>query len=143
LNANAGETQWASGGKYTVEYTPGSSFTPGTTIDYFNSLGTLNVTATQAAPFVINLVRLAGGTTPATTSATIATFTGTSGTGFATNRFTFTGDFAGAAPSISLDASNNVVLTFTPVPEPVTVLGLSAGGLALAGWACRRARRTV
>jgi autotransporter-associated beta strand protein len=143
LNANAGETQWASGGKYTVEYTPGSSFTPGTTIDYFNSLGTLNVTATQAAPFTINLVRLAGGTTPATTSATIATFTGTSGTGFAANRFAFTGDFAGAVPMISLDASNNVVLSFTPVPEPVTVLGLSAGGLALAGWARRRARRTV
>jgi autotransporter-associated beta strand protein len=138
----AGVTTWASGGTYTVEYTPGSSFTSGSTIDYYNSTGTLNVTATSSSKFTINLKNAGGGTAPATTTAVIATFTGTSGSGFSPDRFNFTGDFAGT-PSVSLDASNNVVLAFTPVPEPVTLFGLAGGALGVAGWVRRRTRRTA
>src|SRR5205814_983376 len=55
LSADPGITTWAPGGIYTVEYdsTAGLPFTHGTTIDLYNSNGTLNVTATSGNPFVI------------------------------------------------------------------------------------------
>lgn len=143
LNANTGISTWSAGAKYTVEYIPGASFTPGVTIDHYNSLGTLDVTALNTAgnQFTIELVRLPGGTSPAPTFATIATFSGgTSGNGFAADRFTFTGDFAGATPTIAL-VGNSVVISFTPVPEPTTVLGLGAAAFGLAGLVRRRMTR--
>ena len=55
-------------------------------------------------------------------------------------------DFSGAAaPSgFEWNTSNlyvNGQITFQPVPEPATVLGIAAAGLGLAGWARRRKAR--
>ncbi len=40
--------------------------------------------------------------------------------------------------SLIVDGSNNVVMTFVPVPEPATVLGLAAAGFGAAGFLRRR-----
>jgi autotransporter-associated beta strand protein len=144
LSANAGTTTLAAGGTYTVEYDhSGGVLTPGTTIDYFNSAGSLSVTAGNTAgnTFIINLKYTGpvGGGFSSPVSVNIATFgAGTTGSGFASDRFTITGDIVGSASTLTMDASNNLVLTFTPVPEPVTVLGLAAGAIGLAGFARRR-----
>ncbi len=144
LNANVGSvTTWATGGQYTVEYdgSTGLPFVAGSSIDYFNSQGTLTVSATSGTPFIINLKMLNGGVgAVGPTSIKIATFAGANPTNpsFTSDQFTVTGDFAASSvPSVSAVGSD-MVLTFTPVPEPVTVLGLAAGVLGLAGAARRR-----
>ena len=67
--------------------------------------------------------------------------------GFATDKFTldtsgFQNPVGGGVFALSTDPlSNQLVLTFTPVPEPGA--GLALGGLVLGGAACLRRRRPV
>jgi fibronectin-binding autotransporter adhesin len=133
-------TTWAGAGRYTVEYDHnGGAFTPGTNIDLFASAGTLNVTASAGTPFVIDL-RYLGLPNVASTGpqqVTIASFSAPPT--LTSAQFTVTGDmFVGSSGSISV-VGNNVVLNFTPVPEPATV-GLLAAGV-LGGVAALRRRR--
>lgn len=44
--------------------------------------------------------------------------------------------------AFGVDGNNNLVLTFTPVPEPATVLAIGAAGLAAARWVRRRHKAT-
>ncbi|HEY2785275.1 MAG TPA: autotransporter-associated beta strand repeat-containing protein [Fimbriiglobus sp.] len=140
LSAGAGVTTWAPAGQYTVEYdTTSGVFTSGTSIDYFNSAGSLTVSASNTAgnQFVINLKQLNTGGTVSNPQIKIATFAGGI-TGFSADKFSVTGDFySGMTPTVSA-IGNDIVLTFSPVPEPVTVLGLAAVGLTGAGWVRRR-----
>lgn len=65
-------------------------------------------------------------------------------TGFSTDKFSVdynSADFAGANLSIGM-ISNDLVLTATTVPEPGTVLGVSAALLGFAGWARRHKDET-
>jgi len=55
------------------------------------------------------------------------------------SQFTAVG-FSSSNFSLSGDATGGVYLNFTPVPEPGTILGLSAAGLGLAGIRRRRAK---
>jgi fibronectin-binding autotransporter adhesin len=141
LNAGAGTTEWAGAGRYLVEYDhTGGTFTPGTTIDLYNSAGSLNLSATTGTPFVIDLRFLGdpAAVLPTPTSVRIATFTG-GGFGTYTDpaQFTFAGDFVGASPTVTVNG-NDLVLNFTPVPEPAT-MGFFAA--AIAGFAVRRMRK--
>jgi fibronectin-binding autotransporter adhesin len=141
LNAGAGTTEWAGAGRYLVEYDhTGGAFTPGTTIDLYNSAGSLNLTATTGTPFVIDLRYLGapGAALQTPTNVRIASFAG-GGFGTFTDpaQFTFAGDFVGASPTVTVNG-NDLVLNFTPVPEP-TAMGLFAA--AAAGFAVRRLRK--
>jgi hypothetical protein len=52
-----------------------------------------------------------------------------------------TTDFGPIDPSYALtvDSTGKMVqLTFSPVPEPGTILGIAAAGMGLAGWVRRR-----
>ena len=66
-----------------------------------------------------------------TYSWTIATFA-VGITNFSASEFTLDPGYA-----ISMQG-NNLVLTFSPVPEPTTTLAFGAGALAMAGWLRRR-----
>lgn len=143
LNANAGTTEWAGGGRYLVEYDhSGGVFTPGTTIDLYNSAGSLNLSATTGTPFVIDLrfLNVPGSALQTPTSVRIATFAASGGFPTFTDpaQFTFAGDFVASSPPTVTISGNDLVLNFTPVPEPATV-GLFA--VAIAGFAVRRMRK--
>lgn len=146
LNAGVGTTEWAGGGRYLLEYNhTGGVFTPGTTIDLYNSTGTLNLSAPVdgSNPFVIDLRYLgapgAALQTP-TSNIRIATFAPGGLASFTNSaQFTFAGDFVGALPTLSI-SGNDLMLSFTPVPEPTTVLGAVAAVLGVGGFVRRRLR---
>jgi autotransporter-associated beta strand protein len=147
LGNNAGTTAWNSNGIYTVEYdqSGSGSLAPGTTIDFYNSAGVLDMSgASSANPFVINLKYVGAAPLPPNThqSVKIATFSALNGN-VAANEFAITGDFlVGSTPTVSF-TTTDVVINFTPVPEPVTILGVAAIGLAGAGWVRRRFAKPV
>lgn len=107
--------------------------------------GSLNLSATGNSnpppnPFLIDLRFLGNPLTAlqTPTSVRIATFTGGGfGTYTEASQFAFAGDFVGTTPTIDV-IGNDLVLNFTPVPEPATV-GLFAA--AIAGFAVRRMRK--
>jgi autotransporter-associated beta strand protein len=68
---------------------------------------------------------------------TILTASSVTPNGFAPPNFTSLG-FGASEWSLSYPNGNTVVLSFTPVPEPATVLALAAGVLGLAGIVRRR-----
>lgn len=123
-----GTTSFASGGSV-LEWNVGSalgngSSLPGETWDHLNIAGDLNIGSTSM--FTINIDgNVTGYASGTPVSYTIATFTGSqTGVPFDAGAFTlntdnFTPDagFAANNWSIGLDGSN-VVLTYTPVPEP-------------------------
>lgn len=117
LSSDGGITTWGTGGQYTVEYDgTAGTLTTGTTVDWFNSLGSLSVTANAANPFVIHLRRVAGNAPQVAQAVDIATF----GSAVAINpaAFTFTGDFfAGVTPTISANGTA-VRITFAPLAAP-------------------------
>ena len=144
LNANAGSTTWASNGRYLLEYNHdgGLPFVAGTTNDLYNSLGTLNLTASAGAgnTFILDLKYLGTGiASQTTTTLTFATFGAIPVA--PTTSFSFTGDFVGASPTVTV-SGNNLVLNFTPVPEPFT-MGLFATAVAVGGTIIRRRRVKV
>jgi T5SS/PEP-CTERM-associated repeat protein/autotransporter-associated beta strand protein len=129
---------WQAGGRYVFEFSSATP-NPGVTNDFINGTGVLNVTATAASPFVIDIqgVNVPGpGTAPV--GYTLATFPG-GVTGFDPAKFAFptTGWFSGT-PVIALQG-NDLVLTFTPVPEPSHVLLLCATAAGVVR--CHRQRR--
>jgi hypothetical protein len=134
-----GASTWAGGGRYIFEF---NSLTPnpGTANDHVNSSGALNITANSSTPFLFDINGVnppAVGTSPV--SYTIGTFAGGI-SGFAASAFSFvpTGWFSDV-PTIA-QQGNNLILTFTPVPEPLGILALGTGALGLAGWLRRRKR---
>jgi len=138
LNVGGGTT-FAGGGLYSFEFSAASNpTTPGTTHDFINGTGALNITAVSGTPFIIAIQGLnvpAPGTGPV--SYTIGTFAGGI-PGFDASAFTFvpTGWFS--TPPVISQNGNNLILTFTPVPEPAHVLLLGAAVAGLAGWRRRR-----
>jgi hypothetical protein len=124
--------------------------TPGTDYSTISATSsTVNVTALPTNPFTIQLVSV----NPSSGQLGLANFNDTlsyswtllsaqSVTGFSASSFTiddttfFQNATGGGAFSIS-DVSNNLILTFTPVPEPST-LALMATGLCALGAAARR-----
>lgn len=156
----AGGMTWQPGGNYAFEHNPSASGTPGTTNDFINGTGQLDLSQlSSGSPF--NLTLIPNGTFPATPASqtyTLATFTGgilgPGGTPFAdqanvSNLFTpgpgsgFTSYDPATFVKVvgAAGGPQSLQVTFTPVPEPELVL-LACGGLAgLAGW--RRKRRRV
>lgn len=126
---STGAVTFNTNGTYAFEYNrlTGGALTPGTEADRISSTGTLTFNATPANPFTINLSYIGPGplTGNAPTTAVLATFA--SQPEINVSAFAFTGDFTGSA-SISVNG-NDLLLNFTPVPEPATILGLTALGL--------------
>lgn len=142
INFASGSTQtWSPNSTYNFEYGQNlvSNTGEGTTHDFINSQGTLDITATATAgqQFNLNLI-YTGPDQPVPPAVTIrlAQFTGGI-TNFDAAKFNVTGQFSAASvPVVALDG-NFVTLSFTPVPEPATLLGLTA----LGAWGWSRVRR--
>jgi hypothetical protein len=136
-----GATTFAGGGRYLWEYASvdqtavNNTANFGVTHDHLNGIGALNITATSGSPFTIVVGALTFSPAPTPINYTIGTFAGGI-TGFAANAFNFQGAFSGT-PTIAVQG-NNLVLTITPIPEPVHLLLLCAGGAGLARWVRRR-----
>lgn len=124
-----------------------SSPAPTTAADYLNGVagGTLDLSAlSTSGKFNIQLAPVFDGTSVGTPIVyTIGTFSSgvTLPTGFSgpnlTPLFNISGPFVGASPTVTL-SGQNVLITFTPVPEPMHILlicGVATGGI---GWLRRR-----
>jgi hypothetical protein len=142
-----GGQTWAGGGVYEVTYDQiTGTFVAGADNDLLTSTGGLTVTATPADRFRIR-VRYVGTeqfpSRPGDVTIRIASFAGGAPASFDLGAFQLEGDLyvGGSVFNLANDGSNNIVLTFTPVPEPAAVLGAAAAGLA-AG-AVRRRRRVA
>jgi hypothetical protein len=127
-----------SGGIYRVDlnsFTTGTH-TPGTDNDFLSIAGAL----TLANGFAVNVNKLIGGPTPTdhtTRTYTIATASG--GVTLGTYTINPTGFAAGDQFALSV-SGNNLVLSYTPVPEPMATLGIFAVGLGTI-YGLRRYRR--
>ncbi len=101
-------------------------------IKLLNDLG-----LTQNASYTITLVTGAGGSGNFLRNGSAAT----GGNAFLASDFNLisgSGAWTFSGVSLTVNGSNNLVLQFTPVPEPATVLAVGAAGLAVAGWVRRR-----
>ena len=140
-----GGQTWASGGVYEVSY--GKIFGPytaGTDNDYLTSPGgALTVTATSANKFHIHMNYTGSGEfadPPPNATIKIATFAGGVPATFDLSQFQLEGDiYHGGSVFQLTPIGNDVFLTFTPVPEPASVLAFA--GLALAALGRRRRNR--
>jgi fibronectin-binding autotransporter adhesin len=129
--ATGGQT-WAGGGQYEVSYSRNTgTFVAGTDNDYLNATGSLTVTATPANKFHLHM-HYAGPPQPGapqTSAIKIATFAGGAPPSFDLNAFQLEGDLYVAGSAFNLTSvGNDVLLTFTPVPEPGAMLLVAAAG---------------
>jgi hypothetical protein len=133
---------WDPLGRYVFQYNGTNNATGGGVNSLISGTGTLSLAnlSPGVSAFDINLVPApSSGASATPVSYVIATFAGgISLSGDVTSDFTFSGSFDSATtPTVTSDGTN-LILTFTPVPEP--------GGLALLGMAAafalqRRGRR--
>jgi fibronectin-binding autotransporter adhesin len=153
---NVGNMTWNRLGQYTLEHSANSSAAPGTTNDFINGTGTLNLGDLSNGAFNINLVPVDFSPTPTQQNYTIATFAGgiigpqgafTATPADVSALFTLSGAFtSNPAAYASVIAgpgggsSQSLVISFTPVPEPVFILAMCGGLTALTAWR-RRTRR--
>ncbi len=118
LNLNPGN-----GNKFVIDL---AKTTATNSVNYNESYTVTLATVTTAGNILLNGSSLAGGTTIASSNYILQS-----------SAFP-----AFSNVSLGVDSSGtNLVLTFTPVPEPATVLGIAAGALALGGFVRRRLRR--
>jgi T5SS/PEP-CTERM-associated repeat protein/autotransporter-associated beta strand protein len=119
---------WQGGGRYDFEFS-------GTTGDLINGTGALDLGGLNSANrFTINIT--SPGPSPTPQTFTVATFANGM-TGFDPSGFAFSGFVVPGSASLTVQG-NDLVLTFTPVPESAHVLLLCAA-VAAVGW--RRQRR--
>jgi fibronectin-binding autotransporter adhesin len=135
----------ASGGTYqwSIVDVTGS---PGVTWDKLNVTGTLTITATPASPFTLALIQPYDTLNLNNTlSYSWVIASAPSGiTGFNANAFTFDTTYFGASLGIGsffvTQSGNDMLLNFTPVPEPSTYALMSAGLLLVFVRRLRRRR---
>lgn len=146
-NLSVGPTTWEGGAHFAFEINDGSG-TAGSQWDLLTISGALTINATPSTPFVLDLVSLTAGNAGGllvnfdpTNSASWLFATASGGiTGFETGAFQYNaGQFQNSLQGghffVSLSESgNNLLLNFTPVPEPSTwaLLGAGLGLLLLA-----------
>ena len=114
--------------------------------------GILNLAAlspTVGGRFNVTLLPTTSPTSSSQVTYTIATFgsiVGSSGTISSgtdvSNLFTYSGSFIGSSPTMMVSGTS-LTLTFTPVPEPTTVLASCAGAAGAAGLLRRRRRPSI
>lgn len=141
LTLGNGTMTWNPGGSYVLEYNTQatSPANPGVDNDYVASAGTLNLANLTPASFNLNLVPTnspVGPTSPV--QYTLGTFAGgvNGASGDITSLFNFSGMYAGS-PAVTVSGTN-VLVTFTPVPEPAAVFAACGFAGALAWWKRRR-----
>lgn len=150
--SNTGSQTWAGGGAYVWEINNATGVS-GTNYDLLNITGSLNITATNASPFAINLTSLTTGNaagnvinfnSAANYSYTIATASGGI-SGFGADKFTlntssFSNALDGGTWSLA-QSGNHLNLNFTAsaIPEPSTYAALA--GLAALALAVHLRRR--
>jgi hypothetical protein len=135
---------WQPVGTFQLVYTFATPVNDGSTHSIVAGSGTLDLGSLGPGnTFTINITSQAGVGAANEVSYTIASLTGgTLGTATdVTNMFTFSGTGYATPPSASFDGVN-LVVSFTPVPEPASVVLVCAAGAGLAGW-LRQGRRKV
>lgn len=141
-----GGQTWAGGGVYEVSYGKvHGAFAPGADNDYLTSpAGAQVVTATPGNKFHFRILYAGTDDTPdAQVTIKIATFGGGVPAAFDPNAFQLEGDiYYGGSVFQLTPVGNDVFLTFSPVPEPGSLLLVGAAGSA-ALVVVRRHRRTL
>jgi autotransporter-associated beta strand protein len=138
-----GSQTWAGGGVYEISYGKNhGSLTPGTDNDYLTSpTGALAVTATPGSQFLLRMNYTGPAVTPTEVTIKIATFGGGVPAALDPSAFQLVGDIGGSAFQLT-PIGNDVFLTFTPVPEPGSLLLVGAAGSGVFV-VVRRLRRAV
>jgi fibronectin-binding autotransporter adhesin len=147
---NVGAMTWNPLGQYNFEHSTTNNTTGGGVNDFLNGTGILNLTI-PTGTFTINLLPLSFTGSPGQTNYTLATFAGgITNAGASINDgtdvsslFTLSGAFASApAQFVTVTGTpggpQSLVVTFTPVPEPTSMLLACAGAAGLASWRKRR-----
>jgi autotransporter-associated beta strand protein len=127
-----GAETWSGGGGYVWELNDASDAggAKGVTYDWLNSTGALTLNNTSGSPFTIYMTSLTAGNTPGLVpnfvegtsySYTFATASGGI-TGFSTNKFVVdTVGFSNPIKDVAIfRAGNDLILSFTAIPEPST-----------------------
>jgi hypothetical protein len=142
-----GSQAWAGGGAYEISYgKKHGAFTAGTDNAYLTSPGgALTVTATPGNKFQIRMIYT--GTDPSLdpqSTIKIATFAGEVPASFDMSAFQLVGDINPNGSVFQLvPVGNDVFLTFSPVPEPGSMLLVGVAGSGLYVVARRRRRRAA
>jgi hypothetical protein len=144
--ATGGQT-WAGGGVYEISYIRNTgAFVAGTDNDFLTATGSLTVTATPANKFHLHM-SYAGPPQPGApqiSTIKIATFAGGVPASFDLNAFQLEGDlFVGGSAFNLTPVGNDVFLTFTPVPEPGSLLLVGAAGAGALAALSRRRRASA
>ena len=112
--------------------------------DWISSTDILSFTATQASPFHIDLKYVGPGSAfgGSPTIAILATFASAPSINASdlANAFVFSGEVDLNSASLSING-NNLVLNFTPVPEPTTAIGFAVAFTVMGAGIRRRLNR--